>query len=202
MSACALRADDIDGSMWLADLQSACAENLKSRRVALPRDPANDLSRNYADPNHQSVVSDTPDAQQSSEVSEMRSRTSTVTEFQTATGRLFRAKAARETLADQMGQDDLTIATKNALRAAFGDSNSAIKRVAAVANCGARAAKNWLDGENPPSLLYALRLMAHVPEFQAEVRRLAAMESDLDPNFERAMSEAIAMFQQVSGRGK
>lgn len=114
----------------------------------------------------------------------------------------FQTRSDRNTLIDNMGQDDLTLAFSNSLREAFGETNAAVKRIAAVANCNERAARNWLEGRNPPTLLYAMRLMAHVPQLQGEMRRLAAMESSLDPNFERAMSQAIQLFQQAAGRGK
>lgn len=99
--------------------------------------------------------------------------------------------------AHNISKQELADIVSVGLRRAFGDEKSAIKRIMRVANCNERAAENWYAGKNAPNALYLLRLIAEVPELQAEVRRLTAMESDLDPHFERAMSEAVRLFQQV-----
>lgn len=99
--------------------------------------------------------------------------------------------------AHNISKQELADIVSVGLRRAFGDEKSAIKRIMRVANCNERAAENWYAGKNAPNALYLLRLIAEVPELQAEVRRLTAMESDLDPHFEKAMSEAVRLFQQV-----
>jgi len=97
----------------------------------------------------------------------------------------------------QLSSDDLGGIVASVLRNAFGDEKSAIKRIMDSAQCNERAAKNWYAGKNAPNALYLLRLIATVPELQAEVRRLTAMESDLDPHFERALSAAMTLFQKL-----
>lgn len=96
-----------------------------------------------------------------------------------------------------LSSDDLGNVIASALRSAFGDEKSAIKRIMDVSRCEERAAKNWYQGKNAPNALYLLRLIATVPELQAEVRRLTAMQSDLDPHFERAMSQAVELFTRL-----
>lgn len=97
----------------------------------------------------------------------------------------------------KLSSDDLGTIVASALQNAFGDEKSAIKRIMDVSKCNERAAKNWYQGKNAPNALFLLRLIATVPELQAEVRRLTAMESDLDPHFERAMSQAMELFTRL-----
>lgn len=95
-----------------------------------------------------------------------------------------------------MGQAEYQAAITEVLQATFGPLRNPVKALAAVANTNVRTAENWLAGRCAPSGLPMLRLMAQVPEFQARVRELTAMESDLDPRFERALNETIQLFQQ------
>lgn len=101
----------------------------------------------------------------------------------------YGARTVTAALAFNIGQDEFTAAICGALRRAFGEERSAVKRVAQVANSNIRAAENWWSGKNPPNGLHLTRLVAMVPEVQAEFRRLAAMESDLDPEIERHILE-------------
>lgn len=97
----------------------------------------------------------------------------------------------------RMGQAEYQAEVTGVLQAVFGPQRNPVKALAAVANTNIRTAENWLAGRCAPSGLPLLRLMAQVPELQATIRRLTAMESDLDPRFEQAMHQAIAVFQQV-----
>jgi hypothetical protein len=197
MGALALRSDDIDGMRWLADLENACLSNGQTGQ-ALPRKAGNDFVRNSTNPLH----SRPPLDEQSSEESDMESSVSTARNVQQSRNRFLRSKSGNVIPIDTLGQNELDKAHGEILRTAFGAASAPIARIAEIANVNERTAKNWYEGKCSPGLLSALRLMAHVPEYQGEMRRLAAMESDIDPNFERAMSEAITLFQQAAGRGK
>lgn len=98
------------------------------------------------------------------------------------------------------GQHDLTEAVSGALQRAFAGRSSPVKEIARVANANVQTAKMWWQGRNCPDALYLLRLMAAVPELQAEVRRLTGMQADLDPEFDRAMQATMALYTRVRER--
>lgn len=75
-----------------------------------------------------------------------------------------------------------------------------LKGVARAASCNMRSVENWCQGVHTPNGLQLLRLMATVPEVQAEVRRLAAMEADLDPTFERDMDALMRTYWRIKER--
>lgn len=102
----------------------------------------------------------------------------------------------------QMGQAQYQAVITGVLQSTFGPMRNPVKALAAAANTNIRTAENWLAGRCAPSGLPLLRLMAQVPELQATIRQLTAMESDLDPRFEQAMHAAIAVFQQVRRPGR
>jgi len=99
-----------------------------------------------------------------------------------------------------MDQGEFTETVSDALKRHFGDDRAAVKKLAAAANTNARTAENWLRGNNTPDALHFLRLMATIPALQAEVRRLAGMESDIDPEFARDLAAAFATFQRLSAK--
>lgn len=117
-------------------------------------------------------------------------------------GRNFRSGKdhAMTALALEIGQNEYTEIVRDALRRAFGRERHAIKRLAGAANSNERTAKNWLEGKATPGGLHMLRLMATVPEFQAEVRRLTGMQADMDPEFERELHGLIRAYQRVRDR--
>ena len=80
---------------------------------------------------------------------------------------------------------EYTEIVRDRLREHYGPAKSAIKLIARAANCNERTAENWFTGKNAPGGLHLLRLAAQVPGLQAEVRRLMAMDADLDPDFMR-----------------
>lgn len=85
----------------------------------------------------------------------------------------------------------------DALQRVFGDAKSGAKRLAIAANCNVRTAENILAKRNLPHLVIALRLIATVPELQAEVRRLTGMAADMDPLFERDMQMLFQTWQNI-----
>ncbi len=57
-----------------------------------------------------------------------------------------------------------------------------------------------LQAKTAPSGIHFLRALAVIPEFQAEVRRIAAMQTDMDPELERATTALIQAYQRKQGR--
>lgn len=102
--------------------------------------------------------------------------------------------------ATKMDTNDLTEALYLALHRAFDGTDAPIKRIARIANSNERAAKDWWGGKNLPNAVHLLRLMAQVPEFAGEVRRLTGMEADLEPEFAAAFNEAMRAFSKLKGR--
>lgn len=101
-----------------------------------------------------------------------------------------------------MTQGQYQETVSNVLRVAFGRQRHAVKQLARTAGTSASTAKNWLEGRSTPIGLHMLRLMATVPELQAEVRRLTAMEADLDPEFDREFHQLVASYTRMkAGRG-
>jgi hypothetical protein len=98
-----------------------------------------------------------------------------------------------------MDQNDLTQAFSAALRQEFGEQRKARYRVAEAANSNARAAENWLAGQNTPDLLHGLRLAATVPAWRAELRRLLALDAEPDSEIERELSEFVTRMQRRFG---
>lgn len=107
------------------------------------------------------------------------------------------ARNIRPNSVHNLSDADLTTIITQSLRDAFADKKSAVKGIMRVANCNERTAKNWYSGKNSPDALNLLRLMAEIPELQAEVRRLTSMQSDLDPHFEKAMNETVQLFMKM-----
>jgi hypothetical protein len=99
-------------------------------------------------------------------------------------------------IALNMTQRDGEEAVARALQAAFGFGRKAARAIADCANCNEKTALGWLNGHSSPGFIHTLRLMATVPEFQAEVRRLAAMATDLDPELERDLSDFVSRIQR------
>jgi hypothetical protein len=61
------------------------------------------------------------------------------------------------------------------------------KVIARLAGASPQAAKNWLAGQHPPSLVSFLRLLPHSPS----LRKLIAQEADLDPGFQRGLIDLM-----------
>lgn len=110
------------------------------------------------------------------------------------------ARNLRSAPVHKFSNDDLAQVVSGVLKVAFADKKSGIKTIQKVANSNYRTAKNWWEGKNAPDGLNLLKLMAEVPELQAEVRRLVGMQNDLDPMFADAMTKAIRAYAQIQGQ--
>lgn len=111
----------------------------------------------------------------------------------TAAGRKMNAAVAVAPI-HAMNQAQFTGAIRSALIIAFRNDRSPVKRIADLAGSNINAAKNWWEGRCAPNGLYLSRLRASVPELDAEIRRLEAMEASLDPNFQQALSQFISQW--------
>lgn len=97
----------------------------------------------------------------------------------------------------QINQGQYQGVVKGALRLAFVNEKYPVKKIAQIADTSEATAKNWWEGRSTPIGLHLLRLIATVPELQSEVRRLTAMESALDPSFERELHGLFDTFQKI-----
>lgn len=100
-----------------------------------------------------------------------------------------------------IGQAEYTDRIGGALRAAAQNHPDGLKGLARAANSNIRAVEAWIAKRSTPNGLHLLRLMATIPEVQAECRRLAAMEANLDPEFERELSSLFLIWTRMKGTG-
>jgi len=111
---------------------------------------------------------------------------------------IIRGRDTRVLPAFNITQGDWLKQSQAAMQAFVGTDRSGAKKISNVLDCSPRTAENYLQGRTAPSGIHFLRALACIPEFEAEVRRLSAMESDMDPEFDRA---AMALLQVYQRRG-
>lgn len=102
-------------------------------------------------------------------------------------------------LALRIGQGEFTDRICDAIRRSVSHDPSGVKAVARAANANVRTVENWFAKRSTPAGLHLVRLMATMPEVQSEVRRLASMESDLDPAFERDFNTLVTSYMRLKG---
>jgi len=83
-----------------------------------------------------------------------------------------------------------------ALDAAVGEKSSPVKRVAKAAGVDYSTAKSWIKGHNLPSSHHLINLMIAFPEFDAEVRRIVAMEAELHADLQRDIAALVQKAMQ------
>lgn len=85
------------------------------------------------------------------------------------------------------------------IRRVFGAERHAAKRLSEAAGVTVETAKNWLKADVPttPQGLHLMRLMATVPELQAEMLRLAAIQTTMPAEFEQAFLAAARVYRRV-----
>lgn len=86
----------------------------------------------------------------------------------------------------------------SAIIADIGDTKFAEKRLAKIAGCGGRTARNWLDKLNAPDDIYKIRLIrsGHFPTVAAVYLKLAGIQPGIDPRLAHALNAAFAVYQQ------
>lgn len=87
---------------------------------------------------------------------------------------------------------DVAKQVASALVVDFAHFRSHHKVIARIAGASPKAAENWLAGDNPPSLVFFLRLLPHSPS----LRKLVAMDAELSPDFQRELSQLIQRHMQ------
>jgi len=106
--------------------------------------------------------------------------------------------AERAPIRDMDGSQFQMVVT-SIIRQVFGAERHGAKRLSSAAGVTVETAKNWLREEQPttPQGLHLLRLMATVPELQAEMLRLAAIETSMPAEFERAFVAALHSYRRI-----
>lgn len=82
---------------------------------------------------------------------------------------------------------ELARQVSSALIVDFGHYRSTHKTIAQHAGVSPETVKRWIAADSAPSLVYFLRLLPHSPA----LRKLVAMESELDPQFQRELNDLI-----------
>lgn len=72
----------------------------------------------------------------------------------------------------------------------MGRRRGAVALIAEAADSNQRAAQNWLDGRNGPSLANFINLCRHIPELKQLALRMIHANDAIDPLFEANMTEA------------
>jgi len=98
---------------------------------------------------------------------------------------------------DTISEREFALIVSAALQAHYGPLKASAKHVANDAGASIATAKNWLAGLCPPSSVYLKRLEAKVPGLAAEMRRLTALEAEIDPDFQR---ELTSLLRRVGAR--
>ena len=99
-----------------------------------------------------------------------------------------------------MSTERFTAVIADSLRRRFGNSKASAKLVANLVGSNEKAAQNWINGANAPGSLHLMRLMATVPELQAEMRSLIGIDPNLDPEFERDLIALVSTYQKLKGK--
>lgn len=71
------------------------------------------------------------------------------------------------------------------------------KAAAQAAKINDKSATNWTQGNNGPSGLALLKMMAGDPAFKAEVDRLCSHGAELDPEFQRDMIRLMQVYTRT-----
>lgn len=96
-----------------------------------------------------------------------------------------------------MDQFDYQRTVSGVLKGAFGQERHGAKKLAEAAGTNVSTAKNWLDEKSTPQGLHLLRLIATVPELQSEVLRLAAIETAMPAEFEKAVLGLVHSYRRI-----
>lgn len=85
---------------------------------------------------------------------------------------------------------DLAKQVASALIVDFGHYRSTHKTIAQKAGVSPETVKRWIAADSAPSLVFFMRLLPHSPS----LRKLVAMESDLDPGFQRGLIDLMQRY--------
>lgn len=87
------------------------------------------------------------------------------------------------------------------LRKEVANDRSPVKALAEAAGSSVAAAKHWHGGDATPQGIYMSRLRARFPRFDAEMRRLEGMQSEMSPEFGRALNEMLMHYIRSDAGG-
>lgn len=88
------------------------------------------------------------------------------------------------------------------VRGHYSQHASPIKQFARDVEINEHTARNIYEGRNAPNFLTTLKMIAAIPAFAAEARRLAGMEANLDPGFNEALNRVMQEFTKMQAQTK
>ena len=84
-----------------------------------------------------------------------------------------------------------------AIKAFMASEDLTAKEVAELLGCSDRTIDNYVEGKCSPAGLYHLRALTVIPEYAAEVMRVAGL-TETDPEFERAQMDLVRAAWRVA----
>lgn len=100
-----------------------------------------------------------------------------------------------------MDKGQFTKAFQKILHEEYGDQRYPLQKIAEDAGAVESTAKNWWEGRCAPGALHLAKLETRNPGIASAMRRLKAMEADLDPEFERAFHYTLQLYAQAMSNG-
>lgn len=82
-------------------------------------------------------------------------------------------------------------AVSGTLREKFRHERHAAKRLAEIGDSSVRAAENWIEGRDAMTLAQFVTLARRMPEFKALAVRMMEIETAINPEIERALSDLM-----------
>lgn len=102
---------------------------------------------------------------------------------------IFRGNGTQNIPAFELTTNDWNKLSAEALNEHMEAEKLTAKELAQKVGCNDRTMENYLQGKTAPSGVNQLRCIAVIPEFQARVAQITAMEREHDPEAMRAMIE-------------
>lgn len=87
------------------------------------------------------------------------------------------------------------------LREEVEHEHSPVKTLAEIARAPVATAKHWYANEAAPNGVYMSRLRACFPAFNAHMRRLEGMRTDMDPQFTNALNTMFMHYLRTDESG-
>lgn len=91
---------------------------------------------------------------------------------------------------------DVAEKCQETLKAAYDGDTSQARSAAMDSGMSAKAAENWLAGDNPMSLTAFLNAYHNNATFKAWARKILLMENDQDPQFQAELARFIATVKE------
>lgn len=125
-------------------------------------------------------------------------------QFPTSAPRNFRGRATGnfrgqcpQPLSFDVTQNEWNKLSGGAIKAFMASEDLTAKEVAELLGCSDRTIDNYVEGKCSPAGLYHLRALTVIPEYAAEVMRVAGL-TETDPEFERAQMDLVRAAWRVA----